>query len=192
MSSDRVTLEVSEREADQIGSRRVRRLRKEGLVPGVLYGKGSTRAIIVGERELRTALTGPSGLHAIVDVVIEGQATTHHAVLKDFQRHPIRGTIGDSPGSKQGGSVQQVTREIQVEALPTGIPEHIVADISSLEVGGVVRIEDLPSLEGVTYLDDPQVVLATCSIPRGITELEEAEEAAEGEEGEEGAETDAE
>ena len=51
-----------------------------------------------------------------------------------------------------------------------------------------VRIEDLPSLEGVTYLDDPQVVLATCSIPRGITELEEAEEAAEGEEGEEGAE----
>ena len=211
MSSDRVTLEVSERGAEQVGSRRVRRLRKEGLVPGVLYGKGSTRAIVVGERELRAALTGPSGLHAIVDVVVEGQTTAHHAVLKDFQRHPIRGTIthvdfhevrldrpiqatvavqlvGDSPGSKQGGIVQQVTREIQVEALPTGIPEHIEADISSLEVGGTVRIEDLPSLEGVTYLDDPQVVLANCSIPRGITELEEAEAAAEGEEGEEAAE----
>jgi PTH1 family peptidyl-tRNA hydrolase len=145
-------------------------------------------------------------------VVVEGQTTPHHAVLKDFQRHPIRGTIthvdfhevrldrpiqatvavhlvGESPGSKQGGIVQQVTREIQVEALPTGIPEHIEADISSLEVGGTVRIEDLPSLEGVTYLDDPQVVLANCSIPRGITELEEAEAAAaaEGEEGEEDA-----
>ena len=219
MSSDRVTLEVSERGADQLGSRRVRRLRKEGLVPGVLYGKGSTRAIVVKERALRAALTGPSGLHAIVDVVIEGQTTPHHAVLKDFQRHPIRGTlthvdfhevrldrpiqatvsvelVGESPGSKQGGIVQQVSREIQVEALPTAIPEHVDADISSLEVGGTVRIEDLPAIEGVTYLDDPQTVLATCSIPRGITELEaeeaaaaeaEAEEAAEGAEGAEGA-----
>ena len=207
MSSDRITLEVAERAPDQVGARRARRLRKAGLVPGVLYGKGTTRAISVGERELRAALTGPSGLHAIVDVVVEGQTTPHHAVLKDFQRHPIRGTIthvdfhevrldrpiqatvavqlvGESPGSKQGGIVQQVTREIQVEALPTGIPEHIEADISSLEIGGTVRVEDLPALEGVTYLDDPQVVLANCSIPRGITELEEAE-AAEGEEGEE-------
>ena len=59
-------------------------------MPGVLYGKGSTRAIVVRERELRNALTGSSGLHAIVDVVIEGQTTAHHAVLKDYQRHPIR------------------------------------------------------------------------------------------------------
>jgi large subunit ribosomal protein L25 len=212
MSSDRVTLEVSERDADQVGSRRVRRLRKEGLIPGVLYGKGHARAIVVRERELRSALTGPSGLHAILDVVIEGQTTPHHAVLKDFQRHPIRGTlthvdfhevrldrpiqatvnvqlVGESPGSKQGGTVQQVTREIQVEALPSAIPEHIEADISSLEVGGTVRVEDLIAIEGITFLDDPQVVLATCSIPRGITELEEAEaEAAEGEEGAEAAE----
>ena len=197
-------------------------------MPGVLYGKGHTRAIVVKERELRSALTGRSGLHAIVDVVVDGQTTPHHAVLKDFQRHPIRGTlthvdfhevrldrpiqatvsvqlVGESPGSKQGGTVQQVTREIQVEALPTAVPEHIDADISALEVGGTVRIEDLVAIEGVTYLDDPQVVLATCSIPRGISELEEEEaEAAEGEEGEaaegeaaaeasdEGAETDAE
>jgi large subunit ribosomal protein L25 len=206
MSSDRVTLMVSERGADQAGSRRVRRLRKEGLVPGVLYGKGHSRAILVEERQLRSALTGPSGLHAIVDVVIEGQKTPHHAVLKEYQRHPIRGTVthvdfhevrldqaiqasvavqfvGESPGAKQGGVVQQVTRELRVEALPTAIPEHIDADISELEVGGTVRLADLPAIEGVTYLDDPETVLANCSIPRGITELEEAEaaEAAEAE-----------
>jgi len=208
MSSDRVTLQVAERPADQLGSRRVRRLRKDGLIPGVLYGKGHTRAIVVGERELRTALTGASGLHAIVDVVIEGQTTPHHAVLKDYQRHPIRGTlthvdfhevrldrpiqatvsvhlVGESPGSKQGGVVQQVTREVRIEALPTAIPEHIEADISELEIGATVRIADLEAIEGVAYLDDPETVLANCSIPRGITELEEAE-AAEGEEGEEG------
>ena len=208
MSSDRVTLEVTERDAEQLGSRRVRRLRKDGLVPGVLYGKGHARAIVVGERDLRAALTGRSGLHAIIDVVIEGQTTPHHAVLKDFQRHPIRGTVthvdfhevrldrpiqatvnvqfvGESPGAKQGGVVQQVTRELRVEALPTGIPEHIEADISALEVGDTVRVADLEAIEGVAYLDDPETVLANCSIPRGITELEEAE-AAEGEEGEEG------
>ena len=208
MSSDRITLQVVERDADQVGSRRVRRLRKEGMVPGVLYGKGHTKAILVGERDLRAALTGPSGLHGIVDVVVEGQKTPHHAVLKDFQRHPIRGTlthvdfhevrldrpiqatvnvqlVGESPGSKQGGVVQQVTREIRVEALPIGIPEHIEADISALEIGATVRIADLDAIEGVAFLDDPETVLANCSIPRGITELEEAE-AAEGEEGEEG------
>ena len=208
MSSDRVTLEVTERDAEQLGSRRVRRLRKDGLVPGVLYGKGHARAIVVGERDLRAALTGRSGLHAIIDVVIEGQTTPHHAVLKDFQRHPIRGTlthidfhevrldrpiqatvnvqfVGESPGAKQGGVVQQVTRELRVEALPTGIPEHIEADISALEVGDTVRVADLEAIEGVAFLDDPETVLANCSIPRGIIELEEAE-AAEGEEGEEG------
>ena len=207
MSSDRVTLQVAERGPDQVGSRRVRRLRKEGLIPGVLYGKGHARAFIVGERELRAALTGPSGLHAIVDVVIEGQTTPHHAVLKEFQRHPIRGTlthvdfhevrldqpiqavvnvqlVGESPGAKQGGVVQQVTREIRVEALPTAIPEHIEADMSSLEVGSTVRVADLEAIEGVAFLDDPETVLANCSLPRGIAELEE--EAAEGEEGVEG------
>ena len=216
MSSDRVTLEVSERGADQVGSRRVRRLRKDGLVPGVLYGKGHTRAIVVDERRLRNALSGPSGLHAIVDVLIEGQTTPRHAVLKDFQRHPIRGTLthvdfhevrldrpiqatvavhflGESPGSKQGGIVQQVSREVQVEALPTGIPEHVELDISELEVGGTLRVEDLAAIEGVTFLDDPQLVLATCTIPRGISELEEEEaEAAEGEEGEAGEATEGE
>jgi large subunit ribosomal protein L25 len=217
MSSDRVTLVVSARGADEVGSRRVRRLRKEGLVPGVLYGKGHSRAILLKERELRSALTGRSGLHAIVDVVIEGQKTPHHAVLKEYQRHPIRGTVthvdfhevrldqpiqasvavqfvGESPGAKQGGVVQQVTRELRVEALPTAIPEHLDADISELEVGGTVRLADLPAIEGVTYLDDPETVLANCSIPRGITELEEAEaeeaegEAAEAAEGEAAAE----
>ncbi|HET8743182.1 MAG TPA: 50S ribosomal protein L25 [Gaiella sp.] len=210
MSDERVTLQVSERGADQLGSRRVRRLRKEGLVPGVLYGKGHARAFVVGERELRTALTGPSGLHAIVDVLLEGQKTPHHAVLKEYQRHPIRGTlthvdfhevrldqpiqatvtvqlVGESPGAKQGGVVQQVSREIRVEALPTAIPEHIEADMSSLEVGATLRIADLEAIEGVAFLDDPETVLANCSMPRGISELEEAE-AAEGEEGEEGAE----
>ena len=176
----------------------------------MLYGKGHARAFVVGERELRAAFTGSSGLHAILDVVIEGQTTPHHAVLKDYQQHPIRGTlthvdfhevrldqpiqatvniqlVGESPGAKQGGVVQQVTREIRVEALPTEIPERIEVDMAPLEVGEILRVVDLPAFEGVTYLDDPETVLANCSMPRGIAELEAAE-AAEAEEGEEGGE----
>ena len=67
MSTDRVTLQVKEREPSNFGSRNTRRLRNQGLIPGVLYGgKGEAQPFLVGERELRTALTGPSGMHAIV------------------------------------------------------------------------------------------------------------------------------
>ena len=214
MTAERITLEVKQRGPDETGSSSVRRLRKQGLVPGVLYGKGHSRAIVVGERELRGVLTGSSGLHAILDVVIEGQTTPHHAVLKEYQQHPLRGVIthvdfhevrldqpihavvavslvGESPGVKQGGVLQQVTRELNIQALPGAIPEHVDADLSGLEVGGALRLEDLPPYEGITFLDDPhETVLVSCTLPRGISELEEEEaeeaegEAAEGEEAE--------
>jgi large subunit ribosomal protein L25 len=90
VSGDRFKLEVKERKS---GSRESRRLRAHGLVPGVLYGKGHSRPIAVPDRELRAALTGPSGLHAILDVVLEGQTTVHPSILADFQQDPIRGTV---------------------------------------------------------------------------------------------------
>jgi large subunit ribosomal protein L25 len=221
VSGDRLKLEVRERE--QIGSRRAKRLRAEGLVPGVLYGKGHARAIVVPERDLRTAVTGPSGLHAILDVVIEGQKTVHPSILADYQQDPIRGTIahidlrevrldqpihatvaiqlvGEAAGVKTGGMLSLVARELHVEALPADVPEHVDVDVTHMEVGDVLRLVDLPPIENVTVLDDPQeTVIATVSVPRGFAELEEAEaaaaaeaeaEAAEGEEeveGEEGA-----
>ena len=104
--------------------------------------------------------------------------------LRQFEeRMSAPGFWGDQQSAQ--GVVQQVNREIRVEALPTAIPEHIEVDMAPLEVGAILRVVDLPAIEGVTYLDDPETVLANCSMPRGIAELEEAE-AAEGEEGEEG------
>jgi large subunit ribosomal protein L25 len=208
-------LEVRERGADQLGSRNSKRLRKEGLIPGVLYGK-ATKPFVVGERELRVALTGPSGLNGIVDVLIEGQKTPHHAVLKEYQQHPVRGTIthvdfhevrldqpiqatvlvhlvGESPGVKLGGVIQQVTRELNVEALPASVPEYVEADISGLGVGEILRLEDIVAVEGVSFLDDPvDTVIATCSAPRGISDIEGEGVGEEGEEGEAGAEASAE
>jgi large subunit ribosomal protein L25 len=202
-----MTLEVKERGTDELGSRNTKRLRRQGLIPGVLYGK-TNKAFVVGERELRIALTGPAGLNGIVDVVIEGQKTPHHAVLKDYQQHPIRGTIthvdfhevrldqpihatvlvhlvGEAPGSKVGGVVQQVSRDLNVEALPADVPEYVEVDLSGLNVGDILRLEDVPPVAGVKFLDDPaETVIANCSAPRGLADLEAEEaEAAEGEEG---------
>jgi large subunit ribosomal protein L25 len=209
VSGDRLKLEVRERE--ERGSRRSRRLRADGLIPGVLYGNGNSRAIAVAERDLRAAVSGPSGMHAILDVVLEGQKTVHPSVLAEYQQDPIRGTIshidlrevrldqtiqaavvvhlvGESPGVKTGGVLSLVTREIHVEALPGDVPEHLEADLTGMEVGDVLRLEDIPTIENVVFLDDPhETVIATVSAPRGLVELEE-EEAAEVEEGEEGAE----
>jgi large subunit ribosomal protein L25 len=197
VSGDRLTLEVRERE--DLGSRESRRLRAQGLVPGVLYGKGHARPIVVAERDLRTAVTGPSGLHAILDVVIEGQKTVHPSILAEYQQDPLRGTIahidlrevrldqpihatvviqlvGEPAGAKTGGMLSLVAREVHVEALPADVPEHIEVDVSHMEVGDVLRLEDVPPIANVTILDDSQeTVIATVSVPRGFQELEEAE-----------------
>ena len=209
MSGDRLKLEVQERE--EFGSRRARRLRAHGLIPGVLYGKGHSRAIVVPERDLRTAMTGPSGLHAILDVVIEGQKTVHPSILAEYEQDPIRGTIshidlhevrldqpihatvtvqlvGESVGVKAGGVLSLVTRELHIEALPADVPEHIDLDISMLEVGDVLRLADVPAIGGVTFLDDPhETVISTVSMPRGYAEIEEADAAAAEEAAAEGA-----
>ena len=208
MADERVKLPVAERE--ERGSSASRRLRKQGLVPGVLYGRGKTpHAIAIPERQLRRALTGSHGMHAILDVVLEGQKTTHPSVLKDFQADPLSGRVahvdlqevrldqpiqaqvvvelvGEAQGAKEGGVLSQVTREINVEALPMAIPERIEADISGLNIGDTLRLADLGMQEGVTYLDDPEeTVLATVTMP---TRVEEPEDVVSDEELEEGLE----
>jgi large subunit ribosomal protein L25 len=171
----------------------------------------------VPERELRRVLTGGHGLHAILDVVLDGQKSTHSSILKDYQVDPIRGKIehfdlqevrldeaiqsavvvelvGESLGTKAGGVLSQVTREVNVEALPLEVPDRLELDVSAMEIGDTLRLSDLPAREGVTFLDDPETVLATVTVPTKVEEPEpeevEGEELEEGEvaEGEEAAE----
>ncbi len=211
MAGERIKLEVRERE--NRGSRDARRLRKQGLIPGVLYGRGNApHAIVVPERELRRVLTGEHGLHAILDVVLEGQKTTHASILKDYQTDPIRGKIthldlqevrldqpihasvtvqliggDDAPGVREGGVLSQPLRELSVEALPLEVPEHLDLDVSHMATGDTLRVADIAIPEGVKVLDDPDTVIATVTLPTRVVEPEPEEgEEAEGEEAAEG------
>jgi large subunit ribosomal protein L25 len=183
------------------------------MIPGVLYGRGNPHPICIEERELRKALTGDSGLHAILDVTLDGQSSSHASIVKDYQVHPVRGDlihldlqevrldqtiqaqvvvelVGDPEGVKEGGVLSQVQREINVEALPLEVPDRLELDVSGMAIGDSLRLVDLPTREGVTYLDDPEeTVLATVSTPTQIVEPEvEEEELEEGAELPEGAE----
>lgn len=210
-ASTATKLEVSSREPD--GSRAARRLRRTGRVPGVLYGgDGAPASFDVDARELRIALAATG---AVVDLVIDGGAPTP-VVVKEAQRDPVRGDtvhidlmrvrldtaihavvalelagVEDAPGTRQGGVLEHLTREVNVEALPTAIPEAIVHDVSDMEIGQTLMLESVSAPEGVSILDDPETVLATLSPPRLQAEPEPEIEAetglvGEGERGESG------
>jgi large subunit ribosomal protein L25 len=221
MAGERIQLGVKTRET--AGSAESRRLRAAGMVPGVLYGAGKkAHPFTVEERELRRVLTGDHGLHAILDVVFDGQKTAHHAVLKEYQLDPVRPRLlhidlhevrldqpiqaqvavepfGESAGVKEGGVLTLVLREINVEALPMEVPDRFEVDITGLAIGDSLRVGDIRPPEGVTVLDDPEAVVLNVTPPTKIEEpeVEEAEELEEGElpegvEAEEGAEPEAE
>jgi large subunit ribosomal protein L25 len=198
------------------GSRAARRLRRQGRVPGVVYGGGDPpETFEVDQRSLRQALAHAG---AVIELSLDGERGTP-VVVKEEQRHPVTGRLlhvdmlrvrldrpiqattileldgGDeAPGVKEGGILEQVTRELNVEALPTAIPDAIHHDVSAMEMNDTLTLAAVTAPEGVTLLDDPdETVIATLSPPRVEEEPEieeetelvgeeaEAAEAAEGE-----------
>jgi large subunit ribosomal protein L25 len=209
MAGERTKLIVRTRET--LGSRETRRLRKQGVIPGVLYGRNEPVAIAIDERELRRALTGKAGLHSILDVEIDGTGSSHASILKDYQLDKVRGGVthvdlqevhldrpihasvtvhliggDDAPGVREGGVLSQPLRELNVEALPLEVPEHIDLDVSHMALGDTLRLADITVPAGVTLLDDLETVAATVTAPTREDEPEavEGEEGAEGEAGE--------
>jgi len=188
MARGRETLKAAPRE--EFGSRTSRRLRREGLVPGVVYSGGEdARAFQVSERDVRAVLGGG---HALFDLELEG-AKAVPVVVKDQQLHPVRGSlqhldlqevkldeaiqaevaielegVEDAPGVKEGGVLEHVTRETTVEALPTEIPDRIVADVSQMQINDTIQLSTITPPEGVKFCaDDPdEVTIATLAPPR--------------------------
>jgi large subunit ribosomal protein L25 len=212
--TDSTALTLTPREPS--GSRGARRLRREGNVPGVLYGGGQDPiSFQVSARTLRQALAHAG---AVLDVTVEGGSSSP-AVLKELVRHPVSGNTlhvdllrvrldqaiqstvvleltgtEEAPGVVDGGVLEHVTRELNIEALPNDIPDAITHDVSAMQIGDTVTLEAVRPPAGVTLLDDSETVIATLTPPRLQVEPEEEieEETAVVGEGEEPAEAGAE
>jgi large subunit ribosomal protein L25 len=212
----RPSLAVEER--PERGSRAIRRLRRDGYVPGVVYGggNGDSLAFKVGARELRKTLGDGS---ALFDVKI-GDGKGRPVIVKEQQFHPVREDVlhidllevrldekiqstvavelegvEEAPGVKEGGVLEHVTRELNIEALPTDIPENIVVDVSGMDIAATMHLSEIAAPQGVEFLDDPEeTILATVVVPTEVEEPEEVEEETElvGEEAEEAAEAEGE
>ena len=210
MAGERVKLVVQNRAI--LGSAESRRLRRQGLIPGVLYGREQPVAISIPERDLRAALTGAGGANAVLDVVVDtGKA--HASVLKEYQLDRVRGTIthvdlqevrldqpihatvplhltGEAAGAKEGGVLNQVVTEITVEALPMEVPAAVEFDVSAVHIGESAHLSQIALPEGVTLVDDGEAVFVSVTQPtrEEPEELEAGEEeAAAGEVAEEAA-----
>jgi large subunit ribosomal protein L25 len=201
MASKRSTLKAASR-AD-FGSRSSRRMRREGVVPGVVYSGGSeATAFQVNDRDVRSILSEGA---ALFDLEIEGGKAVP-VVIKEEQRHPVRGDlqhldlmqvnlkeaiqaevaielegVEDAPGVKGGGVLEHVTREVTVEALPAEIPDNICIDVSGLEVNDTLSLAAVTAPEGVTFVaDEPEeITIVTVSPPRVEEAAPEVEEEAE-------------
>ena len=182
------------------GKSPARRLRREGLVPAVVYGlDGGAEQVSVPARALQHILAG--GANTLIELVVEGQSQL--TLAREVQRHPVRGTLlhvdfvrvradqaidaevplhlhGEPVGVRDGGRLEQIVFHVSVNARATAIPVQIEFDVSELELEGRLPLSDLPTTSGVTFTQEPDLLLAHVAVPRGM-ELPE-EEAAEGEE----------
>jgi large subunit ribosomal protein L25 len=204
----RPTLEVDAR--PERGTRATRRLRREGIVPGVVYGgTGQEDAVSfkVNARVLRHVLVDGS---ALIDLKVDGK--TLPVIVKDRQLDPVRDEIihidllevrldekiqtqvgihiegaEEAPGIKEGGVLEHVTHQLNIEALPTAIPDVIVVDVSGMEIAATMHLSEITPPAGVEFLDDlEETIIATVVVPTEVEEPDEIEEETElvGEDGE--------
>lgn len=181
------------------GSGALKAMRREGLVPAVIYGKSEpAQNIKVNAREFGTLLKDSASEHMLVDLDLEGSKKL--AILQDVQHDPITGAFvhvdfhavaanetvhalvavevkGDAPGLKMGGMVEVLVHELSVTCLPHDLPETFVVDVSNLELGQALHVSDLDLPEGIKVEMDPSLVVVQISEPKVAVEEVAAEAA---------------
>ena len=190
------TVSITATKRDALGSANARRIRRAGFVPAVVYGHGNVAASITVSPADAEKVTAHSGL---VEIVCEG-GEKKLAVVKDIQRDPLKdfflhldfqevkmdevitSTVpviheGEPIGAKEGGQLEQVMMEIEVKSLPTDMPEHILVDVTALELNHQLHVKDLVYPQGVTPAVSGDLIVFTCKAPHAAAEPA-AEEAA--------------
>ncbi|MDP8950564.1 MAG: 50S ribosomal protein L25 [Actinomycetota bacterium] len=186
--ADNVDLQARERE--ERGKNAARRLRASGMVPAVLYGDGQSKPLSVPDKIVDYTLhhLGDNALYEI-----DLGAGTSTARIVDVQRNPVTGrlihvdfapvnmqerievtvplhVVGESPGAEEGGVLQQVAYEVQVESLPGDIPQELTIDVSTLGMNENLTLGDMTLPDGITLVSDPEEVAVTVTAPTEITE----------------------
>lgn len=173
-------------------------LRDQGKIPGIIYGKDMPNKLVeVDVKKLENVLRHGAGRNSIIDLSLEGEKGNKITVMiKDLQRDPVKGQIlhadmqkislkekinttvpvhftGESIGQKKGGIIQSGVRELEVECIPTDLPEHIDVDISTLDIGDSLTVSDLTLAGGCIITSDPSTVVVSIVAPRRVeTDLE--------------------
>jgi large subunit ribosomal protein L25 len=184
------TIELDVEKRGSKGKNEARRTRATGRIPAIVYGAGKpTVPISVDRKALSDAFRNGAGENAIFLLKLAGSDQSRHAMIKEFQRDPLTRKamhidfvrvmmdakvrvnvsieiVGIAKGVKtEGGILDTVTREVEIECLPGNIPAHIPVDVAELEIGDALRIKDLKPIEGVAIVDDPEKVLVHVTHP---------------------------
>ena len=197
-----LVVEVQER--NNPGKNESRRLRRDALVPAIVYGgKKEPRTIAVDPKSLLNILHSESGANTIFQLNLQGTDQRRHVMIKEYQVDPVKGNllhvdliriqmdevievmvpiriVGDAVGVKvDAGILDHVNREVRIESLPANIPEHIDIDVQALKIGDSMRVSDIPKSERFKMLSDPEQILVVISPPtKDEAEVPAAEEPA--------------
>jgi len=175
------------------GTRTVKKVRRAGGIPGVVYGRGfgDPLPILVDAKDLRAALLGHGG-SAVLNLEIEGRGSTHaivqdrqldvitkrlihidlHAISLDevVEAHVPLILVGSAPGVKEGGILDFVVREVTIESLPTDIPDSIEVDISALNMFDNIHVRDIKAPHGVKIIEDEGEIVVSILPPSKVEE----------------------
>ena len=196
-------IQVEAKPRQETGKEAAKRLRSKGLIPAVVYNKGkSSIPLAISEIDLISALHTSAGENVIIDLNIKKDKKHEKkmVIIKDIQHHPIKGNIlhvdfsqisltqnitvkvpidikGEAIGVKRdSGILEHILWEVEVECLPTKIPEKIEVRVDDLEIGDIIHVKDLKVEEGVRVLNEPEETVVVIEPPRKIEEEKPEEE----------------
>ncbi len=185
----------------ETGKEAAKKMRNEGRLPAALYGHGfNTTLLSLDERSFKALLRHEKGLHGLLNLKVEGdKGGAHTVVVKEVQRHPIKGRIlhvdfqkirsdeevhtevalqfvGEPAGVKAGGILQHYLYGLTVACLPGDLPEYIEIDVSGLNLKENLRISNMPQLEGIRYVNNPEEIVVAVTPKRVKEEVREVTE----------------
>lgn len=205
------TVQVSGEVRENLGKKFSKATRREGLVPGVLYGAGDPIHFTIKPLAVRSLIYSPE--FKLAELTVNGN--TYKAIVKDYQFHPVTDELrhidflalqdghpvkvqvpvafeGSSPGVRGGGKLQVSVRRVKIKTTPKNLVDKVMLNISELELGSAIRIRDIAPMEGVEVMNPPGMPVASVEVPRALRsaataalkegETAEGEDAAEGEE----------